>query len=441
MHKETVTIGMLVLAVGLITWTTAEWHFEKREELYKERLLETTTKIHELEHELDPHGAMQADHHKGEEVDHSKMDHSAMMHEKLELIDTEWRPEVNIKAYEDPKAGYNVHLSLKNFEFAPENASTDHREGEGHAHIYVNGMKISRLYSNWVHVADPGTDAVNIRVTLNANDHSDLALSGAVIEDSVTMTKAPAEPEDTSDAEAAETIQQPEQFYPCYTSIMSKSTKPAYWHIFSKVVRIVLAAAIAYFVFMKFINPYLPWEPDPSLNPDPNHVHADFAVWINGTMLDFSDDKYMSGLSYSDESHDEESEYLHKYLHLHDNVGHVIHRHLPEYTVGDFLKSLSFSYEGDCLTTDEGTEYCGWRMMLNGEEVAVDFDYDFSDIDKIVLSHGATDDDLAAQWKDMTDDACLYSQACPWRGDPPAENCIADPAVPCVADLEDDFSN
>ena len=39
---------------------------------------------------------------------------------------------------------------------------------------------------------------------------------------------------------------------------------------------------------------------------------------------------------------------------------------------------------------------------------------------------------ITEQKEEMTDDACLYSKTCPWRGEPPAENCIADPEVPCV---------
>ena len=58
-------------------------------------------------------------------------------------------------------------------------------------------------------------------------------------------------------------------------------------------------------------------------NPDPNHTHADFAIWIEGMQLDFAEDKYMSGLSTDDATHDEESEVHHKYFHLHDNIGHV----------------------------------------------------------------------------------------------------------------------
>lgn len=177
---------------------------------------------------------------------------------------------------------------------------------------------------------------------------------------------------------------------------------------------------------------------EPAVNPDPNHTHADFAVWINGEQLDFSADKYMSGLSTDDSTHDEQGEHRHQYLHLHDNNGDIIHRHKPGLTLHDFLMSLGFGTTPGCLIPDDGKPVCDagdkrWRMFVNGEEWPFDTAYDFNDVDQILLTYGSSDDEIAPQLDAMTDDACLYSRTCPERGDPPTENCIADPAVPCVA--------
>lgn len=164
-------------------------------------------------------------------------------------------------------------------------------------------------------------------------------------------------------------------------------------------------------------------------NPDPNHTHADFAVYINGEFIDFSDNEYMSGLS--------TDEYLHKYLHLHDNVGTVVHRHKPGLTLGEFFGSLGLNATNDCFMDKCSDESNQWRMFVNGEEVPVNIDYVFTDIDQILLTYGANDETVQEQLQKMTDDACLYSRTCPQRGDPPAENCIADPSVPCVVPLDD----
>lgn len=191
----------------------------------------------------------------------------------------------------------------------------------------------------------------------------------------------------------------------------------------------------------------------PAVNPDPNHTHADFAVWVSGQQLDFSDSRYMSDEPVEGESRQREANPLRQYLHLHDGVGHVIHRHKPGLTLGDFFASLGMPMTAECLTLDD-LQYgrlddgwkesfaiqpalCGngrfrWRMFVNGAETAFDPAYGFLDTDSILLVYGAGDATPDVLFRDMTDDACLYSRTCPERGDPPAENCIADPEIPCV---------
>ena len=165
------------------------------------------------------------------------------------------------------------------------------------------------------------------------------------------------------------------------------------------------------------------------VNPDPNHTHADFAVFVEGKQLDFSDEKYMSS----------EQKHLGQYLHLHDGLGSVIHRHKPGLTLGEFFATIGFTMERDCFATDTGQRTCNaggeniWRLFVNATEQPFDPSFAFNDTDHLLLSYGSSDEEIFDQLKQMTDDACLYSRTCPERGEPPAENCIADPAVPCVA--------
>jgi len=165
-----------------------------------------------------------------------------------------------------------------------------------------------------------------------------------------------------------------------------------------------------------------------AVNPDPNHTHADFAVFVDGQQLDFSDPKYMSS----------EQKHLHKHLHLHDGIGTVIHRHEPGLTLGEFFSSLGLRMTKNCVTLDDKQRFCDhgnnrWRMIVNGEERVFDPSYVFKDMDKILLSYNASDTLWEIEWQQVTNDACLYSKTCPERGEPPTENCIADPTVPCMA--------
>lgn len=176
----------------------------------------------------------------------------------------------------------------------------------------------------------------------------------------------------------------------------------------------------------------------PAPNPDPNHTHADFLVMLDGQSVDFSDVFFQTGLSTEDHVRDPSTPAMRKFLHLHDGLGHVIHRHKPGLTLQDFFDSISVGFTAECiLYTDPAIERdtaCSghpWRMVVNGQERPFSLNYDFVDGDKILLTTSLGD--LAQEWTTMTDDACRYSRTCPWRGDPPAENCIADPTVPCVA--------
>lgn len=184
-------------------------------------------------------------------------------------------------------------------------------------------------------------------------------------------------------------------------------------------------------------------------NPDLNHSHADFAIWVNGKKLDFSADKYMSSETKQPSAGKKE---LSRFLHLHDGIGYVIHRHKAGLTFGDFLDSLGLTVSGSCLRLDDyqyqrldpawrqdfavtpnlcPTGKFHWQMYVNGVEQPANFAYLFKDGDHILFVYSAADSHVE-ELKQMTNDACLYSQTCLWRGKAPTEHCIADPEVPCV---------
>ena len=165
-----------------------------------------------------------------------------------------------------------------------------------------------------------------------------------------------------------------------------------------------------------------------------------FAVLIRDKVLDFSSDQYMSGTSYNEEDHDEVHEHRHEHLHLHDNVGHVLHSHKPGQNFLTFLQSLGALWAEPCLALNN-TSYCPtssepWQMYINGAEVPFDLTYEFKDLDKILVAFGSSEQKITEVLESFTDDACIYSRACPWRGDPPDENCVADPEIPCVLPTE-----
>lgn len=171
------------------------------------------------------------------------------------------------------------------------------------------------------------------------------------------------------------------------------------------------------------------------MNPDPNHTHADFAVWIEGKQIDLSAAEFMSGSS-TDPEH---KNALSPYLHLHDNNGHVIHRHKPGLTLTEFFTSMpGMRYQGteflflDCLACRHAAGKYPVTLYVNGEQQPLGSAYVFADGDKLLITDATEPVELRKEIRMLTSDACLYSRTCPERGDPPTENCIADPTVPCV---------
>ncbi|MFK7834698.1 MAG: hypothetical protein AB8B60_00630 [Sulfitobacter sp.] len=121
-----------------------------------------------------------AHHTVGTMQDHGGMDH-AMMHDTPIDVPAEDAPQVSIMVMPDPMAGYNLHVRTQNFAFSPQNASLENVTGEGHAHVYINGEKLGRLYGEWMHLDGLPKGDVVIEVTLNTNDHRPLAVNGTPV--------------------------------------------------------------------------------------------------------------------------------------------------------------------------------------------------------------------------------------------------------------------
>lgn len=130
------------------------------------------------------HGVAQIDH---AAMGNESMDH-AMMNDTPMDVPAETAPSVTMMLKPDPRAGYNLHVMVDNFAFSPEAASLDHVPGQGHAHVYINGEKRSRLYGPWMHIASLPKGKVTVEVALNSNDHRPLTVDGTPISASTTLT-------------------------------------------------------------------------------------------------------------------------------------------------------------------------------------------------------------------------------------------------------------
>lgn len=113
-------------------------------------------------------------------MDHGSADHARMHGQPIDIAASD-APNLAVRVKPDPMSGHNLYVETDGFAFAPQNASGDNQPGEGHAHVYVNGTKIGRLYGPWLHLPNLPKGEVTVEVTLNANDHRPLAVNGAPI--------------------------------------------------------------------------------------------------------------------------------------------------------------------------------------------------------------------------------------------------------------------
>lgn len=106
----------------------------------------------------------------------------AMQAETLIAVD-DWAapPTLDTAVYPDPVGGWNLNVITTNFTFDAAAAGRDNAEGHGHAHVYVNGVKLGRVYGAWHHIGKLPLGRNEVSVSLYANDHSALASGGMKI--------------------------------------------------------------------------------------------------------------------------------------------------------------------------------------------------------------------------------------------------------------------
>jgi len=161
----------------------------------------------------------------------------------------------------------------------------------------------------------------------------------------------------------------------------------------------------------------------------PIHEHADFAVFIRGERLDFSDDRFVST----------EDKELSENVHIHNPRHTVVHIHRESTTWDEFFRSLGFQLndpsllgvtpETTFLKMPDGTTYSAsttetFKFYVNGVKVDGIASYNISDLDRVLISFGSeTEEEVLAQLAQVTDEACIPSGRCVERGDPDFEPC------------------
>ncbi|MFQ3618277.1 MAG: hypothetical protein SNJ57_13590 [Cyanobacteriota bacterium] len=120
-----------------------------------------------------PHSPHSPHHHSGE-GDHE--------HGKLEIPAGQLVPTVDLVVHPDARRGWNLEIRVTNFTFAPERVNQASNFQEGHGHLYIDGVKITRLYGTWYYLESLAPGTHEITVSLNANGHEALMHNGQPIQ-------------------------------------------------------------------------------------------------------------------------------------------------------------------------------------------------------------------------------------------------------------------
>ena len=125
-------------------------------------------------HVFAPQDAQQADDHHGAEAPSP--------------VASETPVGVTITAEPDAHGGVEVQIVTDGFRFEPELVDQAHTPGAGHAHIYVDGVKLGRVFDNEYHIERVSPGEHEIRVSLNSNDHREITFNGERVEATAIVT-------------------------------------------------------------------------------------------------------------------------------------------------------------------------------------------------------------------------------------------------------------
>jgi hypothetical protein len=113
--------------------------------------------------------------------------------------------------------------------------------------------------------------------------------------------------------------------------------------------------------------------------PGSTHEHIAFKLFIHNQAIDFSQSKY---------------QVRSQYVHFENGDGDTVHKHATNLDIGFLFETLGMKFTSECLTMDNGTEYCNdvnstLKFLVNGVRNDGYNNYLLQDGDRILLSYGS----------------------------------------------------
>lgn len=129
---------------------------------------------------------VQKDNSSFEHQNHNNESHSEHDHMNHEKVETNLENmSVDFDITKDDMSGVNIEIFTTDFEFSPKNVNQKHIDGEGHAHLYIDGEKWGRIYGKHIHVGNISNGNHIFLITLNTNLHDEYSINGKGINKSI----------------------------------------------------------------------------------------------------------------------------------------------------------------------------------------------------------------------------------------------------------------
>ena len=93
-------------------------------------------------------------------------------------------PSINLKVIKDKIDGYNIFIDLKNFNLNPSEIGGENISNSGYLQLFINDIRITRIYSDWVHVPQRFFNLKEnfIKITIHSYLHHQFTIKGKPIE-------------------------------------------------------------------------------------------------------------------------------------------------------------------------------------------------------------------------------------------------------------------
>lgn len=108
-------------------------------------------------------------------------------HETIQVPAGQPAPTIALEVTPDKKRGYNVIIKTTNFQFTPGAINTPSNVNTGHAHLYINGKMVTRIYCPTFYLPQLAPGRNEITVSLNGNNHDQIVYNGKPVAATVVV--------------------------------------------------------------------------------------------------------------------------------------------------------------------------------------------------------------------------------------------------------------